>query len=329
MTLTARSCPDRPALLAFIAGVLLLIPSAWAKVTPSPYRDLATWGADRQLKAVSRGEEIHLTNRWMKFQFRNDSSRLLFNDVEFRLSDKVVFQQGRFRVSQRDIDTLLSPLIAPPKRGGKPIRLIAINAGHGGKDPGNMEGARKEKVYTLALAKELSRKLKAAGFSVAMLRNDDDYIPLEDRAAEANRLKADLYVSLHFNGYEGAGAASVNGLETYCLTPSGAASSNDAGRHGAGWQAGNANDRENITLAHLVHRAVLDQTPLIDRGVRRARFKELTLLRMPGVLIEAGYMTHPADSRQIYAAKSREALASAIVDGIVRHKRLIERGQPE
>ena len=224
----------------------------------------------------------------------------------------------------------MAPLLAPPKRTSRPIRRIAINAGHGGRDPGNMEGRRMEKTYTLDLAIDLARHLKAAGFQVVFIRSSDRFIALPDRAAEANRAEADLYVSLHFNGFDGPGNDAVQGLETYCLTPAGAPSSNDAQRHGrmAGFDA-NRFDRENVTLAHLVHRAILDQTPLADRGVRRARFKELTLLRMPGLLVEGGYMTHPGDTRLMDSKKSRDQLAAAIADGILRHKKLVERGTPE
>jgi N-acetylmuramoyl-L-alanine amidase len=253
-----------------------------------------------------------------------------FNEVEFRLSDRIPVEGGRFRVSQRDIDSLLAPLLAPPKRTSRPIRRIAINAGHGGRDPGNTEGRRMEKTYTLDLAIDLARHLKSAGFQVVFIRSSDRFIALPDRAEAANRADADLYVSLHFNGFDGPGNDAVQGLETYCLTPAGAPSSNDSQRRGrmAGFDA-NRFDRENITLAHLVHRAILDQTPLADRGVRRARFKELTLLRMPGLLIEGGYMTHPGDTRLMDSRKSRDQLASAIADGILRHKKLVERGTPE
>jgi N-acetylmuramoyl-L-alanine amidase len=316
-------------LVAVLALLLGLAPRAWGKVTEPAYRDLASWAANKDLRAVARGDELLLTNRWARLRFRRDSGTMSFNDVEFRLSDRTVTQQGRFRISQRDIESLVGPLVSPPKRTGPAVRLVAINAGHGGKDPGNLEGARREKVYTLALAKDLSARLRAAGLRVALIRDDDTFVDLGDRAAEANRLKADLYVSLHFNSYEGDARGRVRGLETYCLTPAGAASSNDAGLHGGGWHEGNAQDRENITLAHLVHRAILEQTDLPDRGVRRARFKELTLLHMPGVLVEAGYMTHPSDARFIYGKRSREQLADAIVEGILRHKRLLERGQPE
>lgn len=302
---------------------------ALAKSADSGYRDIAAWASNHDLKSARRADDLLLTNRWSRLRFRRDSATLVFNDVEFRLSDPAIFQGGRFRVSQRDIDSLVGPLVSPPKRSGKPIRLVAINAGHGGKDPGNLEGSRKEKVYTLALAKEISTRLRAAGLKVALLRSDDTFLSLESRAAAANRLGADLYVSLHFNAYEGPGENRVRGVETYCLTPAGASSSNDTGRHGGGWSPGNAQDRENITLAHQVHRTILEQTDLPDRAVRRARFKELTLLRMPGILVESGYMTHDSDARFIYGTKTREQLAEAIAEGILRHKRLMERGQPE
>ena len=294
------------------------------------FRDLAGWGRDMHLRPIVVGQDLLLTNRWTRMRFRKDSDRMTFNEVEFRLSDRIPVEAGRFRVSQRDIDSLMAPLLAPPKRSARPIRRIAINAGHGGRDPGNMEGKRMEKTYTLDLATDLARHLKAAGFQVVFIRSSDRFIELPERAAIANRADADLYVSLHFNGFDGPGSDSVQGLETYCLTPAGAPSSNDSQRRGrmAGFEA-NRFDRENLTLAHQVHRAILDQTPLADRGVRRARFKELTLLRMPGLLVEGGYMTHPGDTRLMDSRKSRDQLAAAIADGIVRHKKLVERGAPE
>ncbi len=294
------------------------------------FRDLAAWGRGLHLRPVALGEELLLTNRWTRMRFRKDSDRMSFNEVEFRLSDRISVEGGHFRVSQRDIDSLMAPLLTPPKRTSRPIKRIAINAGHGGRDPGNMEGRRMEKNYTLDLAIDLARHLKASGFQVVFIRSSDRFIALPDRATEANRANADLYVSLHFNGFDGPGNDAVQGLETYCLTPAGSPSSNDAQRHGrmAGFDA-NRFDRENVTLAHLVHRAILDQTPLADRGVRRARFKELTLLRMPGLLVEGGYMTHPGDTRLMDSKKSRDQLAAAIADGILRHKKLVERGTPE
>ncbi len=320
--------PFQPAIVG-LWFLLILASPLFANPAPPHFRDLADWARLQDLRTSTRGDVLLLTNRWMRFRFQKDSNKVSFNEVEYRLSDLLSTVQGRYRISQRDLDTLLSPLISPPKRRGPPIRKIAINAGHGGKDPGNIEGSRQEKIYTLSLAKRLAERLRAAGLTVTLIRDEDTFVPLETRAVKANKSGADLYISLHFNGFDGPGHAGVQGLETYCLTPAGASSSNDAHRHGGSWSAGNAFDRENITLAQQIHTSLLDQTSLPDRGVRRARFKELTLLKMPGVLVEAGYMTHPSDTPYIYTEKFRDQIASAIAEGVLRYKRLLERGTPE
>jgi hypothetical protein len=59
------------------------------------------------LRPVQKGEELQLTNRWTRLRFQKDSDRVNFNDVEFRLSDRIPIEGGRFRVSQRDIDSLI------------------------------------------------------------------------------------------------------------------------------------------------------------------------------------------------------------------------------
>ena len=110
------------------------------------------------------------------------------------------------------------------------------------------------------------------------------------------------------------------------MTPAGAASSNDGDNHGGPRCPGNKQDRLNMVFAHMVHRAILDGTDLTDRGVRRARFKELTLLHMPGILVEGGYMNNAHDAQLIFGTAGRSKLAAAIVDGVLAYKRMLERG---
>ena len=128
-----------------VAACLLTSGIALAREWEPGFRDLAAWGRDMHLRPVASRDELHLTNRWTRLRFRKDSDRMTYNEVEFRLSDRIAVESGRFRVSQRDIDSLMAPLLAPPKRSVRPIRRIAINAGHGGRDPGNLEGRRMEK----------------------------------------------------------------------------------------------------------------------------------------------------------------------------------------
>ena len=303
-------------------------PASPPAVAESRYANLMAWGRERGLvpSPSRRNGDVQLTNQSLQISFKADSRTVSFDDVEHRLTLPVRRTPEGLQVAVRDIQTTLDPLLRPSQRpASRPIKRIAINAGHGGKDPGNIEGRRQEKHYTLMVAGELRRNLERAGLDVVVVRPSDVFISLEDRPAMAAKAMADLYVSLHFNAFDGPGSGDVAGIETYCLTPAGASSTNDSGNHGGAWHPGNRFDRDNILLGHLIQRSVVGGTDLNDRGVRRARFKELTLLQMPGVLVEGGYMTHPQDAASIYSPKGRASLARAIADGILDYKRLVER----
>jgi len=304
------------------------MPASGPAAVDARYTHLVAWGRQQGLQAsdIRRNGEMWLTNQSLALGFKADSQSMTFDGVEHRLTLPVRRSPGGLQVAVRDVQTTLSPLLRPPQRpGSRPVRVVAINAGHGGKDPGNTEGRRQEKHYTLLVAGELRRHLERAGLQVVVVRPSDTFVSLEDRPAKAARARADLYVSLHFNAFDGPGSGEVAGVETYCLTPAGASSTNDSGNHGGSWHPGNRFDRDNVLLAHHVHRAIKDGTDLNDRGVRRARFKELTLLQMPGVLVEGGYMTHPQDAASIYSPSGRAALARGIADGVLAYKRLVER----
>ena len=294
------------------------------------YTDLTVWGRTRGLTARTPNgtNEVHLSSKAQQWVFKVNSKKVLFDDVDVRLTMPIRKSGNAFLVSTRDVESLLNPLLNPPRHSPRnPIRTVAINAGHGGKDPGNTEGRKQEKHYTLLLAGELRRRLERAGLRVIMVRSTDHFIDLEDRPAAATKARADVYVSLHFNAFDGPGAAEVGGVETYCLTPAGASSTNDTGNHGGGWHPGNRFDHDNIVLGHQIHRAIVQGTDLNDRGLRRARFKELTLLDMPGILVEGGYMTNAHDAGTIYSMEGRTSLARAIADGVLAYKRQVERGQ--
>lgn len=310
-------------------------PSTRRAIRPDPaaesrYTDLVAWGRSRGFgaKSAAGSDELKLYSKSQELVFKANTRKLIFDDIDVRLTLPIRKVGDGFQISRRDLETVLNPLLNPPRRPARqPIRTIALNAGHGGKDPGNIEGRRQEKYYTLLLSGEVRRRLERAGLRVVLVRSADTFIELEDRPAAATKSKADLYLSIHFNAFDGPGSADVGGVETYCLTPAGASSTNDAGNHGGGWHPGNRFDRDNIVLGHQVHRAIVQGTDLNDRGLRRARFKELTLLDMPGILIEGGYMTNAQDASTIYSVEGRASLARAIADGVLAYKRLVERTQ--
>ena len=184
--------------------------------------------------------------------------------------------------------------------------------------------SKQEKTYTLLLAQEIRQQLARAGLKATLTRNTDTFIELPDRPDTANRQKADLFVSLHFNSTE-TGRNEVHGAETYCLTPAGASSTNARGEGaGAGSFVGNRFNEKNMFLAYQVQKALTRSLGVEDRGVRRARFAVLRDAAMPAVLIEAGFLSHPTEGRKIFTPAYRQQMARAIVDGLLAYKRTVE-----
>ena len=273
-----------------------------------------------------RDKTLQLANVAAKIQLTVNSERIEFNGLTLALSQPVAAANGAVYFSKLDADTVLAPLLSPPRiSAGKKVKTICLDPGHGGRDPGFVVGSRQEKKYTLLLAQEVRDLLVKQGFKVVLTRKRDTFPELSDRAATASRAGADLFVSLHFNAF--IQDKSVNGAETYCLTPAGASSSN-AGGVGAGTRAyrGNANNEENINLAYQLQKSLVRSAASDDRGVKRARFEVLREAAMPAALIETGFMSNTAEGKKIFDTKSRKAFARAIADGIVAYKKSVERG---
>ena len=272
-------------------------------------------------------QEIKATLPSGHFTFTVDSRRAQMKGTHVWLSLPVAFKNGSAHLGHIDLATAINPLLAPPRNTtGRPVRNIVIDPGHGGRDPGNMEGKRQEKQYVLLLAKEVGELLGKAGFKVSYTRTSDSTLELPERPAIARRRGADLLLSLHFNSADGPGGSAAKGAETFCMTPVRASSTNARGEgSGAGAYPGNRFDAKNMVLAYQIQRAITAETGAEDRGVKRARFWVLRDADMPAVLIEAGFMTNPADARRIYDGPIRRKLAQAIVDGVVTYKKIVER----
>jgi N-acetylmuramoyl-L-alanine amidase len=296
------------------------------------YVDLARWGHQHQFEAHLNAPsgELTLSNRWARLFFKADSKRAEIDGGLISLSFPVRIRNGALHISQLDLEKNIRPILQPPRLApSRKIQVVAIGAGHGGKDPGKQVGKRQEKDYNLKLAQELEQLLITAGFKVVMIRRSDEFIDLLERPAIAKRKGADVYISLHYNSFSGAGSETAKGVETYCLTPAGANSTNDPdGQGGMPKMPANRFDSENLFLAWEIQRSINSQTELDDRGIRRARFLELTQMGMPAVLIEGGFMTHPEDASLMTNPEGRTQLAEAIRDGLLSYKRTVEREKP-
>jgi N-acetylmuramoyl-L-alanine amidase len=254
-----------------------------------------------------------------------NSRELYLNGLKFILSFPIIKVDNQILMSRMDLSKLVEPVLRPTKIPAKPVRTVVLDAGHGGFDQGAQSILGNEKDFALDVVQRTRDLLLRAGFNVRLTRSGDVFIPLEDRAAFANRQSNSVFVSVHFNAgaREGAG-----GLETYSLAPRGVPSTNSLNLTLSDLQpcVGNIRDPENIALATAMHAALITRVGGSDRGIKRARFIVLRDCNVPGVLIEGGFLTNPQDRVRIAAPLYRQLLAQAILQGILSYNRALNRG---
>jgi N-acetylmuramoyl-L-alanine amidase len=274
------------------------------------------------LRFDPKSPTILLTNRWANIELLNDSRRGSINGITVWLSFPIRVYNGRLIIQRTDLNALIEPILYPKRLpGDRKVRMIAIDAGHGGKDPGYQIGNHQEKKYTLLLAREVQDQLEEAGFKTMMTRRSDTYVERPERAELARKAKADIFVSLHYNT---AADASARGVETYAVTPFGAEATN-GGEIALRPYPGNKFDAQSVLLAFEVQRAITHGMDASDRGLRRAGFEVLRRAPMPSILIENGFMSNGGESKKIFDDDYRKEMARAIVDGILAYKRIMER----
>jgi len=222
-------------------------------------------------------------------------------------------------------------IYASPVARGRPI--VVIDAGHGGRDPGarSVSGEVVEKDLALALARELRDDLVKRGrVRVAMTRDDDRYLTLDDRAAVARRLNAGLFVSLHMDS---APNPLARGASVYSLSD--VASDAEAARFAAAENRGAAADAatESVQsiLSDLAMRTQMSAsanlaTRLVNKSAGRFelrpqphRFASFHVLRRaatPAVLFEAGYVSNTDDEALLRSPQHRSAIALALAQAI-------------
>ena len=254
------------------------------------------------------------------FVLRAGSHVAYWDGVAVRLGFAPQMMNGQPYVHTLDLRKNLEPLVKGTSlsfRENNPT--IVIDPGHGGGDSGakSVLGYRCEKEFTLDWARRLGSLLATNGWQVFLTRSGDTELSLANRVAFAEAHQASVFLSLHFN------SAAPNdyeaGLETYCLTPTGMASSvtRGFGDDAALAFPNNAFDAQNLQVAMQVHRALLQVNGRLDRGVRRARY--LGVLRgqkRPAILVEGGYLSNPREARRIADPAYRQKLAEAVAKGL-------------
>ena len=178
-------------------------------------------------------------------------------------------------------------------------RVIVIDAGHGGKDPGASSPNKvREKDLNLVMALKLESALKVLGYNVVMTRTTDVAVGLYDRPALANEINADIFVSMHANS---TGNSAVSGIEVlYSPTVSG---SNKA--------------LEQFPLARIVMDEILKATGGKERGViKRADLVVLNRTKMPAILVETGFLSNANEEKLITNESYQNKMVQGIINGI-------------
>jgi N-acetylmuramoyl-L-alanine amidase len=247
---------------------------------------------------------------------------------------------------------LLSPFQAQAQALSQGVSLpfrVVIDPGHGGADLGTVYDNGRvriaEKNITLMLAQEAAKQLKARGFEVVLTRATDKEVPLAKRTALANRLGADVFLSIHMNSTATPMVSDAQGVETYILNNATDASSRRLAQLENSVVAHEESDtpeqkdvalilkdlRLDANLSESKNLACALQTELVsggassskrNRGVKQALFHVLLGADMPSVLLEAGFLTSPQDRAQVLSVKGRQKISAAIAQAVEQYRQL-------
>lgn len=190
--------------------------------------------------------------------------------------------------------------------------LVCVDAGHGGTDSGAVDGREDEefddivsyeKYINVDIARRVVGSLAGKGVYTSETRTTDKYVSLKERVDLANRLGANLFVSIHCNSSLTKTPPYPVGIETFHYPPT--------------QEYTNPNDK---LAATLVQENVIKFTGAVSRGVKTEKFYVLTHTKMPAVLIECGFLNNPAEEKLLNDPEYRKKVAQGIAAGILAYR---------
>ena len=226
-------------------------------------------------------------------------SNMLTNEtsITFNAKDKFVYQimtrYDSYSENAKVVDTAVTIL----KPATKADKLVVIDPGHGGYEPGTSGGGYLEKNVNLDIARRLNALLKSRGVKTYMLRDDDSYVGLYERAYIANDLNAALFLSIHNN----ANNRVSMGTETFYYEPS------------VDTTKFNCKD-----FAQIVQQELLNALNTVDRRAKAARYVVIKKTTMPSVLAEVAFMDNVEDMENLKKEEFRQRAAQALCDSIIK-----------
>ena len=208
-------------------------------------------------------------------------------------------------------DVVAPKKIGSASRGNYDVlnKVVYLDAGHGGYDPGASYFGISEKSLTLAIQSRVKAKLEAEGYQVVTTRTSDTYVDLTDRSRAANASESDIFVSIHINA---SGSSAAQGIETYYYQPYAEYPS----RINAAYHANPTRLSMSDTLANAIQSSLINATGAQNQGVKRQTFAVLRETTAPAVLLELGFLSNPQEAARLNTSAYQETLANAIVAGI-------------
>ncbi|MFQ5906806.1 MAG: N-acetylmuramoyl-L-alanine amidase [bacterium] len=269
-----------------------------------------------------------------------DGARVVINLAKKNVKPKTVLL--------RDPDRLLLTFTPAKNRivqDRRALKVVVIDPGHGGKDPGAVgQRGLEEKTVTLDIAKRVAELVEERlGIDAVLTRSTDEFVSLKERADIANKKKADLFVSIHCNSSE---KQKSRGTETYFLSvaktdwaravearenavikfelPEGARDVTSL-EYILWDMAQNEFVNESSELAESVHEELTARFAIEDRGLKQAEFYVLKGCFMPAILVEVAFLSNRKEEKLLRKKSFRQKAAEAIYEGIKEFKRIYER----
>lgn len=277
-------------------------------------------------------------------QFNEEITRIVFDlyqEAKYELfsliePDRVVIDIFKSGEEAAIFETLPAKPEEKPTPGpeitGK--RVVIIDPGHGGKDPGAIgPTGLKEKEVTLGIALYLEKLLKGAGIPTYLTRSKDKFVYLEDRTNFANQKNGFVFVSLHANSVLNH-RPTATGIETFLLSSKyiGASARDVADRENRASRAHpdvdtdlaliiadleeSANIKYSFDLADIIQKKLVDYLKLENRGIKQAPFVVLKGANMAAVIVEVGFISNPKEEKLFKTNKFRENAAQALFEAI-------------
>ena len=217
---------------------------------------------------------------------------------------------------------IVAPDEAPPTEASvqsvlNPLPTVILDPGHGGKDDGASGNGLIEKSLSLDVALRIEQILKPYGFPVILTRRDDTFVPLEERAAIANKIQNGIFVSIHFNHAKDRVSTGVETFYAPAKVPP-----DDNWTWAGFFNKPDAPPLDNgETLAGFIQASLVLRLEAVNRGIKSRELYVVRHTRCPAVLVEGGFINNPLEAAMISNGEYRQRIASAVAEGIMSYQK--------